>query len=329
VKENEAIYQLVIKYLSGDITENETNEVFKWINSSDKNKKLFFHIKDIADAVKSKETEILPTLDVWAKISAKNSSRDDRPRKFNLNYIKYAAAFIIAILSGVIYHHQYSKQKQFITITVAANQPAKQIQLPDHSTVWLKPGSSIHYAADFNNTNRLVNLSGDGFFEVAKVLDQNGHRKPFTIQDSKMNIRVLGTSFNVKDQVGQYSVEVRTGVVRVESNTQVKTLHPGDRVQLKGNQLLTDRINADLYLGWTNGEYKFSNTTVEEISELLRANYNCRVEIAHPEKFKNISLSGRINARDEASLLNMISIMLPASVEKHNNSIIIKPLAYD
>ena len=329
MEENEAIYQLVIKYLNGKATDNETLEVLQWINSSAENKELYFQIKDISDAVKSKKNPAQPSSAVWKEILLKHNpdSRENggSPRKTFRNYLKYAAAIILLPLA--VFYIKHTQQTQFITISISKSQPIRQIQLPDHSIVWLKPGSSIRFAAEFGQAERLINLRGDGFFEVAKVLDSQGHRKSFTIQTSKLNIRVLGTSFNVIDHPTEHGVMVRTGVVRVESNNQIKTLHPGDRVQLKENQLLADHINADLYMGWTNGEYKFNNTTIQEIKELLQANYNCRVQVLQAEKFKNNRLSGRIMAPNQTALLNILSTMLSASITNYNNTITIKPLS--
>ena len=328
MEENDPLYKLIIKYLTGKTTKQETVEVLNWVNSSDENKELYFRIKDILDTVKAKEIATRPSSAVWDEMSANRDKVIDesatKARWYTLSYLKYAAAAIVIFSCAVLYF-QHSKQDQFVTISVPENQPARQIQLPDHSEIWLKPGSSVRYAANFNQVARVVHLNGDGFFEVAKVLDVNGHRKPFTVQTSKMGIRVLGTSFNVKNQAGQYSVVVRTGVVRVESNAQIKTLHPGDCVQLQGGQLLQGKANADLYMGWATGEYKFNNTSVEEIKDLLQANYNCKVEIIQAEKFRSTHLSGRVMAHDEPALLNMLSIMLPASIHIHNNIITIKP----
>jgi len=331
-QENDPLYKLIIKYLSGKATKRESVKVLDWVNSSDENKELYFRIKDILNTVKAKRAATQPPLATWEEILIKRERSvgeiTAKPRRYTLNYLKYAAAAIV-ILSCAALYFQHSKQNQFVIISVAENQPAKQIQLPDHSEIWLKPGSSVRYAANFNQVARVVNLNGDGFFEVAKVLDGNGRRKPFTVQTKKMSIRVLGTSFNVKNQALQYSVVVRTGVVRVESNAQVKTLHPGDRVQLLGGQLLQDKANADLYMGWTTGEYKFNNTSAKDIKDLLEANYDCTVEIVHPEKFNNIHLSGRIMAHDQKTLLNILGLMLKASISKSNNVITIKPIAYD
>lgn len=326
---NEAIYQLVIKYLNAETTENETQEVLQWINNSPENKELYFRIKDIADTVKSTTAPAQASPAVWDKILHQHRTEVNEnggsPRRSFRHYLKYAAAAILLPLA--VLYIKYTQQTQYITIRVAKNQSSRQVLLPDHSSIWLKPGSSIRYAVEFNETERLIDLRGDGFFEVAKVLDNQGHRKPFTIQTSKLHIRVLGTSFTVIDQPAEHGVMVKTGVVQVESKNQVKTLHPGDRVQLKENQLLTDHVNADLYMGWTTGEYKFNNTTIREIKELLQANYNCPVEVLQAEKFNNTRVSGRVTAPDQTVLLNTLGAMLPATITKHNNTITIKPLS--
>ena len=328
--ENDLLYKLIVKYLDGKTTKRETIKVLNWVNSSAENKELYFRIKDVVDAAKATNTAAQPLLATWEEILANRNNPVDevsaQPRRHILSYLKYAAAAIIIITCAALYF-QRSRQDQFVTISVAENQPTQKVQLPDHSEIWIKPGSSVRYPANFNSVARVVNLNGDGFFEVAKVLDATGQRKPFTVQTSKMNIRVLGTSFNVKNQAGQYSVVVRTGVVRVESNAQVKTLHPGDRVRLQNGQLLQGKANPELYMAWTTGQYKFNNTSIDEIKDLLQTNYNCAVDVIQAEKFTSVHLSGRVTAHNESELLNMLSIMLPASIHKNNNTITIKPIS--
>ncbi|HWW40403.1 FecR family protein, partial [Pedobacter sp.] len=221
----------------------------------------------------------------------------------------------------------YSRQDNstWITVQVAKNEVMKKVLLPDHSQVWLKPGSSIHYPSNFVQVSRIIDLKGDGFFEVAKQLDSHGNRKSFTIKTAALSISVLGTSFNVQQHGEEEGVVVNTGVVRVETKNQVTTLHPGNRVLLKNKQLIPSNVNASLYKGWMTGNYEFNNTSIEEIRELLELTYNVTVKIDQPEQFKNIRLSGRVVAKTEQEFLELLKPMLSASIVKQQNTITIKP----
>lgn len=89
-------------------------------------------------------------------------------------------------------------------------------QLPDGTEVWLNGGSRLTYNPDMNNLeNREVTLEGEAFFDVAK-----NAAKPFSIHTSRMDIKVLGTSFNVKAYTGDQTTEATliTGAVEVILN---------------------------------------------------------------------------------------------------------------
>lgn len=100
--------------------------------------------------------------------------------------------------------------------TIAANEAVRTITLPDGSTVSLQRHSSLRYPAVFPKDERRVELQGEGFFEVQKQPEQ-----PFIVSTAAENIKVLGTSFLVKETSADQTtlVYVASGVVAVESKT--------------------------------------------------------------------------------------------------------------
>jgi len=325
MKQDEATYTLILKYIEGKTSEEETAEFLQWIDQSPENKILYFKIKDAAEALSKNENQVSADPQVWASITEKYN-REEKTDKKGIKFPKlwrYAAAVILLAGAALLYSRQ--DNSTWITVQVAKNEVMKKVLLPDHSQVWLKPGSSIHYPSNFEQVSRIIDLKGDGFFEVAKQLDSHGNRKSFTIKTAALSISVLGTSFNVQQHGEEEGVVVNTGVVRVETKNQVTTLHPGNRVLLKNKQLIPSNVNASLYKGWMTGNYEFNNTSIEEIRELLELTYNVTVKIDQPEQFKNIRLSGRVVAKTEQEFLELLKPMLSASIVKQQNTIAIKP----
>lgn len=107
-------------------------------------------------------------------------------------------------------------------------------QLPDGTEVWLNGGSRLTYDPDMNNLDsRDVTLEGEAFFDVAK-----NAAKPFSIHTSRMAIKVLGTSFNVKAYTGDNTTEATliTGAVEVTLNDGVERnvkLVPNQKIVLQ------------------------------------------------------------------------------------------------
>lgn len=326
MKQDEAIYTLILKYIEGKASEEETAEFLQWIDQSPENKILYFKIKDAVEALSKNESQVSADPQVWASITEKYNSEEKTDKK-GIKFPKiwrYAAAVILLAGAALLYSRHYNAST-WITVQVAKNETMKKVLLPDHSQVWLKPGSSIHYPSNFEQVSRIIDLKGDGFFEVAKQLDSHGNRKSFTIKTAALSISVLGTCFNVQQHGEEEGVVVNTGVVRVETKNQVTTLHPGNRVLLKNKQLIPSNVNASLYKGWMTGNYEFNDTSIEEIRELLELTYNVTVKIDQPEQFKNIRLSGRVVAKTQQEFLELLKPMLSASIIKQQNTITIKP----
>jgi ferric-dicitrate binding protein FerR (iron transport regulator) len=90
---------------------------------------------------------------------------------------------------------------------VTRNGSKTNLLLPDGTTVWLNAGSRLTYDSLYGNELREVTLSGEGFFDVVK-----NPQKPFIIHTGKINIRVLGTIFNVKSYPEEKTIE--TSLIR-------------------------------------------------------------------------------------------------------------------
>jgi transmembrane sensor len=109
--------------------------------------------------------------------------------------------------------------------------------LPDGSTVWLNAGSKLDYTRIGTSGNREVQLTGEAFFDVVKNPD-----RPFIIHTSKIDVKVLGTKFNVKAYPNDKTVE--TSLVQGSVEVFVKN-RPGEKYLLKPNQKLVLLNNAE------------------------------------------------------------------------------------
>lgn len=113
---------------------------------------------------------------------------------------------------------------------VTRNGTKTNIQLPDGTSVWLNAGSRLSYDSLYGNNLREVNLSGEAYFEVVKNPD-----KPFIIHTGKINIKVLGTIFNVKSYPGEKTIETSLIKGSIEVSFPSST---AKKIILKPNQKL-------------------------------------------------------------------------------------------
>lgn len=196
------------------------------------------------------------------------------------------------------------------------------INLPDGSKVWLNGDSRITYVGEFGNKTREVYLSGEAFFDVAK-----DKTKPFMIHTRTINLKVLGTAFNVRS----YDNEKETETALVRGSVEVTLSNrPNQKILLKpGEKLLVKNIPADTVLNykkqkhdeetpiavltnmnyygtdsssietsWTKNEIVFNNEPLDKIALNLERWFNVRVTIVN-DNLKKAKYTATIEEDDK------------------------------
>lgn len=190
--------ELIFKVLNNEASASE-NEIFhKWLSHSPQNKKIFLQLEEVwkgSDRIKDYDqiNQEHAWNTIFLKLKKHSKQRQLRPA------IKVAAAIAIAYLLGVLtLYFIQSKPDQNMTphkeIVVTVPLGSKTgIRLSDGTEVWLNSGSEIRYPAIFDHSQREIYLKGEAYFEVEK-----NEEAPFYVHTDEIDIRVLGTCFNVK-----------------------------------------------------------------------------------------------------------------------------------
>lgn len=150
-----------------------------------------------------------------------------------------------------------------------------ELKLSDGTDVHLNAGTSLKYPVRFiNGENRQVFLNGEAFFEVTKDA-----KHPFVVGSNDMNVKVLGTKFNVtsyKEDAKTYTVLVEGSVVAsnkvVEDDNVI--LKPGNRVFFENKHLKTETVDVRKYIAWVTGELMFIDDSFGVITNKLERKYN-------------------------------------------------------
>lgn len=165
----------------------------------------------------------------------------EEKRKIKKSWYWAAAAIIIIGISSLLFLKKNASGKEQILSESQVNEIStrlgskSRIQLPDGSTVLLNAGSKLTYGKDFGQQLREVNLSGEAFFDVKK-----NSEIPFVIHTSNINIKVLGTMFNVKAYPEDKKTE--TSLIRGSIEVTIKN-RPNDKIILSPNEKLVVENN--------------------------------------------------------------------------------------
>ena len=175
------------------------------------------------------------------------------------------------------------------------------LQLSDNTRVYLNSGSSLRYPVRFREDIREVFLTGEGFFEVAK-----DHKRPFVVKTADVDVRVLGTSFNVNAYPDERMIATTLveGKVRVGYGTQNCELNTGmqfkyDRENGTANVYTVD---TELYTSWKDGYYYFKQESLEKIMDVLAKWYNLNIFFQNSE-LKKMEFGGRLRRYEDINYL--------------------------
>lgn len=152
-----------------------------------------------------------------------------------------------------------------------------QIVLSDGTKVWLNADTRLRYPTKFTTQQRLVELEGEAYFEVAKAAG-----KPFVVLTTKEKIEVLGTHFNVYSfrQEKESKVSLLEGRVKVSVPAgSTKLLEPGEQARVQGDRLAVQEVPVDESIAWTNDEFMFNNEPLGTALTQLARWYDIEIKI--------------------------------------------------
>jgi transmembrane sensor len=237
--------------------------------------------------------------------------------------IAVAASLIAAVaLLTLRPAERHNGSKQLVAQTSVGE--IRQVMLADGSLVILNPSSSLYSAKGYSSGPREVYLEGNGFFKVKKMTaDRN-----FIVHAGKQSVTVLGTQFNVNTRQDNMEVVLASGAVKVAADNQKiapEFMKPGDRLSYKanGNDYQRARVDPLLYSPWSEGEWKFRNTPLNEIAQIISQYYNVDIQFNNTEK-KDLKMTAVFPVTDLGTLLNVITETLPVTITRQQQRLIIR-----
>lgn len=168
--------------------------------------------------------------------------------------------------------------------------------LQDGTVVWLNSETKMRYPVQFSGQNREVWLEGEAYFKVAK-----NEKQPFVVKTENMDVRVLGTEFNLKAYADEKWVQatlvrgevaVFTGMDKSVRNT----LKPEQQAEwdIEKGKLDVKTVELDLYIAWKNGQFVFRGQRLTEIMTVLERWYDFEV-CYQADWIKEVEFAGKLN----------------------------------
>ena len=200
------------------------------------------------------------------------------------------------------------------------------LTLADGTKVWLNAMSELKYPTRFNGNTRCVELKGEAFFEV-----KPDAQRPFYVKIDNYEVKVLGTSFNVKAYDDDDSWATTLCIGKVE----MTDVHTRESIELlPGRQAVCDRQTGNVevkevdilpYVTWKEGHFLFKNQSLEKIMDIMARWYDVNIFFVGP-KVKNLHFSGEIDRYENIEkVLHMIGLTTNISFSINGKTITITP----
>ena len=282
---------------------------------------------------------------------------EEKPGFFSRKRVTRFSILVFAILGTASFYFISKKTGsgpvagKSISSVATKNGNRTNIVLPDGSQVWLNAGSNLDYNnADFNKEVREVSLNGEAYFDVVKNAE-----KPFIIHTKKMDIKVIGTAFNVRsyndDKIAEASLIRGTIEVTLKDRKDQKIiLKPNEKISVvneepkqdikpekvnlvKAKNVLIPQIvvkeikpnptyNIIGEIAWTQNKLYFEDETFEDIGHLMERWYGKKVTIAN-ESLKSVHYTGNFENETMEEVLSYLKLSKSFNFRIGNDNVVI------
>ena len=179
--------------------------------------------------------------------------------------------------------------------------------LYDGTKVWLNADSRIKYPVSFGKGKREVSLHGEGYFEVSRDTV-----RPFIVSTDKMDVKVLGTTFDINtyEDEGKSYVVLVEGLVEVSAGKgESRIITPGDIAEVNMHDvragIQVSKCDVEHYTAWKGGNFSFRNASLTEILKRVSRYYD--VTIIREQMFEEEYYTGDLS--HDVSLESLLSVI--------------------
>lgn len=337
---------LLIKNIQGRCTAEEQELVNAWLAESAENMESYTRLKMLWQAHKIESYQADDSF--IHEINSKIDAIRNKERRHTLTvFARYAAVFAGLLAVGLMYFVLTKEKPVMLSQSVPLNGNVEFVVLEDGTKVCLNNGTILTYPQEFSKRSRVVELEGEAFFEVMKDAS-----KPFIVETDALTVEVTGTSFNVRTNADNNTIEtvLVTGSVTLfkktfnpagepnpagsttkggssnstDESNEIGTLKPGQMAvtnRTTGNTTISE-VDVTEYTSWQEGLVSFQKASLTDIISKIEKVYH--VELTYDsmklsKQKKRYNFVFRKN-QDLKTVLEMLKFVAPQTKEvKLNN----------
>lgn len=294
--------EIFLKYLHNKCSDQEFEELARWVKQNVQLKEgrnwSFDQWKSFDPELQEKDEKKYGALldKIHHEINLKHREKEERefiPLSNIAQWLCKVAAILFIPLLGVVFYllkNNNIQADKYADLTVDSLEVISPVgsrtvlQLSDGTEVNLNYGSKMKYPRNFTGNTREITLVGEGYFDVAHHPD-----KPFIVKTQKLNVKALGTKFNVQaypedDVVSTTLVEGKVLIDKIlpgEKIEQIGVMVPGQHLAYHWNtdEIVSSQGNTKKYISWKEGLMIFDNTPIADVARELSRKFNVDIEV--------------------------------------------------
>lgn len=316
MEQENQIYELAAKKLSGDIEPDEYILLSELISQSTENKEIFREIS----LLWKKSDRVIPSFSANTQ-NALNivHSQLKNDKRFSISKFSKIAALLILLFSipALLYYFNSNT-------TVIKSQNKKMLYtLSDGTKVWLNKNSQISFNKHFNKKIRQVDFSGEAYFIVNRDT-----AKPFIIRADKTCTQVLGTEFNIINKNNIVKVDLTKGKVKFTTVNKTDAVYLTDKQSFSYDLATSKFTNDNVYnvnkSSWLSGVLKFENTELEQVAKDLSQHYDTEIRVEKSIRNLRFSTTNEFKNEKLENILTILSLTLNIKVQNSEGVIILQ-----
>ncbi len=344
------------RFLSGTSGSEEIEEISKWLKRPESGEQLKEMIgEDLEESFRNDAKiqkglgHLLPGI---FAVDSQPEKTDDRPGDQNVQrylmsedrrsklwkYMKWAASVVLIVsLSFILYSIQRENKQDHVAKELSVRMITKSNGFGRKSTIFLKDGTAVELDADskitypsvFTGNRREVILTGEAYFTVA-----HDPSRPFIVKAGPINIKVLGTEFNVRAFSGTKEIKVSLRRGQVEIFNEVNKKGISDKLFLSPGQSVVYHLEKENFgktlkfdpvedCGWKDGIIYFKRASFKSVIDKLEKWYNVQFRVVNqpPAVW---SYSGMFDNQNLDNVLRSIGFSQGFSYDILNDKVVIK-----
>lgn len=310
-------HNILQKYIEGNATQQEKEDIAKWLDADEKHMQEFLSLRYIYDATLWHDENSISLNEEYTQTLSHTSKR----RKLVRELLKVAAVFVL----GLGCYHLFLSSEFGSSSNVALQSvyspegQRTEVILSDGTKVWLNAKSSLTFPDKFADNSRTVKLDGEAYFDVSHDAE-----KKFIVSTDLYDIKVHGTEFNVRAYSNNKDFEtalIEGSIELLSTETdESMMLVPNNRVYLENNELVVTELGSMDQFLWKKGILYFENMKVKDLFEKLELYYDVKIVVENQEVLQH-QYTGKFWTKDGIDhLLKVLQLRHNFKYKKSNTS---------